>query len=266
MPTTNIKWRPLCAPGVTKNVIIASSADGTLKHWHTTSGRLLNTTFNEDHKVKTCDYKPDGTAFLTADDDFIIRVYDEQTRQLKTEMTGGLNEQIHSNRIMCAKFDKEDENLIISGGWDQNVKIWDIRQSGSVRTFVGPMITGDAIDIHDGYILTGSYSPENQLQLWDFNTCEHIEDIPWDEALPVDQSCLVYSCQFQKSTGDLIIAGGSGNNEVRIFDGNALFRPCASICELSRAVFSVDFSNSGDMFAMGGGDGVVRVFNVVNEV
>lgn len=77
MPITNIKWRPLCAPGVTKNVIIAASADGTLKHWHTTSGRLLNTTFNEDHKTKTCDYKPDGTAFLTADDDFIIRVYDE---------------------------------------------------------------------------------------------------------------------------------------------------------------------------------------------
>jgi hypothetical protein len=28
----------------------------------------------------------------------------------------------------------------------------------------------------------------------------------------------------------------------------------------------VDFSNAGDMFAMGGGDGVIRVFNVTNEV
>lgn len=51
-----------------------------------------------------------------------------------------------------------------------------------------------------------------------------------------------------------------------MFDGNTLFKPCAQIRDLSRACFSVDFSNSGDMFAMGGGDGVIRVFNVVNEV
>lgn len=62
------------------------------------------------------------------------------------------------------------------------------------------------------------------------------------------------------------MAGGSGSNEVKVFDGNTLFRPCAYIKDLSRACFTVDFSNSGDMFAMGGGDGVIRVFNVTNEV
>jgi len=45
-----------------------------------------------------------------------------------------------------------------------------------------------------------------------------------------------------------------------------MFKPCAQIRDLSRACFTVDFSNSGDMFAMGGGDGVIRVFNVINEV
>lgn len=64
----------------------------------------------------------------------------------------------------------------------------------------------------------------------------------------------------------MIIAGGSGSNEVKVFDGNTLFKPCAQIRDLSRATFTVDFSNSGDMFAMAGGDGVIRVFNVVNEV
>ena len=62
------------------------------------------------------------------------------------------------------------------------------------------------------------------------------------------------------------MAGGSGSNEVKVFDGNTLFRPCAYIKDLSRATFTVDFSNSGDMFAMGGGDGVIRVFNVSSEV
>lgn len=114
--------------------------------------------------------------------------------------------------------------------------------------------------------MTGSYKDHKQLQLWDFGTCEPIEDIPWDENLPSDKPCLVYGAQFQKNTGDLIIAGGAGANEVKVFDGGNMFKPCAQIKNLSRACFTVDFSNSGDQFACGGGDGVIRIFNVINEV
>ena len=91
-------------------------------------------------------------------------------------------------------------------------------------------------------------------------------DIQWDDGLPSEKPCLIYGSQFQKNTGDLIVAGGSGANEVKVFDGGNGFKPCAQIKNLSRACFSVDFSNSGDMFACGGGDGVIRVFNVVNEM
>lgn len=94
---------------------------------------------------------------------------------------------------------------------------------------------------------------------------EPIDTISWDEGLPSDKPCLIYGAQFQKSTGDLIVAGGSGANEVKVFDAINNFKPCAQIKGLSRAAFSVDFSNQGDMFACGGGDGVIRVFNVVNE-
>jgi COMPASS component SWD3 len=40
---------------------------------------------------------------------------------------GGTGEPGHSNRIFSVKFDKEEENLLISGGWDRSVKVWDIR-------------------------------------------------------------------------------------------------------------------------------------------
>jgi len=59
---------------------------------------------------------------------------------------------------------------------------------------------------------------------------------------------------------------GAGIGEVKVFDGNQMFKPCAQIKNLSRSCFSVDFSNSGDTFAIGGGDGVIRCFNIVNEV
>ena len=50
-----------------------------------------------------------------------------------------------------------------------------------------------------------------------------------------------------------------------MFDGDSFFEPCYRIYNLSRACFSADFSNSGEMFAIGGGDGVVRVFDVTKE-
>jgi WD40 repeat protein len=91
-------------------------------------------------------------------------------------------------------------------------------------------------------------------------------DINWDDGLPSEKPCFIYGAQFQKNTGDLIIAGGDGANEVKVFDGGNGFKPCAQIKNLSRACYSVDFSNSGDMFAAAGGDGVIRVFNVTNEM
>jgi hypothetical protein len=54
---SNFRWRPLNAPGVTKNVIIATNADGSLYHFHTTSGKQLNKIKEEHKQLLTCDYK-----------------------------------------------------------------------------------------------------------------------------------------------------------------------------------------------------------------
>lgn len=222
------RWRPLNAPGVTKNVIIATNANGSLCHYHTTSGKLLNKIHDELNQLFTADYKPDGTEFITAGADAIIRVYDEQTRQLKMSLEGGgTGEPGHSNRVFCAKFCQDDERLIVSGGWDKNIKVWDTRNPSPVRSIVGPFVCGDSIDIFDGYILSGQYESDKQLQLWDFGNGEWVEDINFDDNLPSAKPCHVYACQFQKTTGDLIIAGGAGSNEIKVFNGDDLFKPCA---------------------------------------
>ena len=52
----------------------------------------------------------------------------------------------HGNRIYCVKFNKGDENIVVSGGWDNNVFVYDMRHRGPVHAIYGPHICGDAID------------------------------------------------------------------------------------------------------------------------
>lgn len=62
----------------------------------------------------------------------------------------------HFNRIHCVKFDP-DEHIIYSGGADRIVTIHDVRIKDPVKTILGPYVIGDAIDVRDNELLTGSY-------------------------------------------------------------------------------------------------------------
>ena len=67
--------------------------------------------------------------FATGGADCCVRVFSEEKRKLVREFSGGqANSNGHQNRVIAVKFDKEDENLLISGGWDNNVKVWDLRE------------------------------------------------------------------------------------------------------------------------------------------
>jgi COMPASS component SWD3 len=215
----------------------------------------------------TCaDYKGDGMQFVTGAADTVVRLYDESTRQLVTEFRGGgTGPAGHNSKVMCCKF--VDENLILTGGWDRQIKVWDIREPAPIRSIFGPYVSADSLDVQDGVILAGSNMATQQLAMYSFDDGKLFDYISWDDNNLVSSApCKVYAAQFMKQTGEYVVAGGSGCNEVKIFDSVNGFQPVAQIKELSRAVFSLDFSNNNDMFAMGGGDGVVRVFNLIHDV
>ena len=76
--TVQVRWRPSACNAITKNVIISVNANGSLQHWHTTSGKLLNTIFDEFNPLLAVDYNNDGTQFAAAGNDCVVRLYDEK--------------------------------------------------------------------------------------------------------------------------------------------------------------------------------------------
>jgi len=275
MPTMCIRWRPVGTSefNKTRNVLIAANASGIIQHWHVTSGKLLHTTKcgDEKNQIFCIDYRPDGAQFAVAGQDKQIHVYDESTKNEITVLSGGNGYSAnstpgHSNRIFALKYHPTDPNIIVTGGWDNTVQIWDVSLGYAIRSLFGPHISGEAIDIYEDLILCGSYRPENQLELWKLDNGEKAETIPWSSSSSsTTASCTLFCAQFSKHIGPKFIgAGGSGSNECKIFDYSDGNKLVGTVTGLSKAVFTLDWSATNAKFAIAGGDNTVRIIDVVN--
>ena len=134
---------------------------------------------------------------------------------------------IHENRIQSLKFAPDSPNLLVSGSWDETVKIWDLRVGGVIKSIFGMKVYGDALDIQDNIILAGHNRDKRQLQLWDLGTHKLIEDIAWDPQphpnTPLDASITV--ARFSKLNSNYIVAFSGILKQYRVFDrkdGNKL--------------------------------------------
>jgi COMPASS component SWD3 len=128
------------------------------------------------------DFSPDGTLLATAGKDAKVRVYDETTKSIAYTMKSLAELPGHSNRVFCVKFNPTDPNMLLSGGWDNTIQIYDQRYRGPVRTLYGPHVCGETIDIRrDGYsIVTGSYRVEEAIEVFDLRMNKRSRVIPWD--------------------------------------------------------------------------------------
>mmetsp|Transcript_33722 Transcript_33722/g.38830 ORF Transcript_33722/g.38830 Transcript_33722/m.38830 type:complete len:147 (+) Transcript_33722:373-813(+) len=128
MPITCLRWRPTSSEMKTKNILVATAADGSVYHWHVTSGKLLHTMEPVDGNQFYClDYSPDGRNFALGGKDYTVKIIDEHTKSLINSLEGGGGVPGHSNRVFSVKYDQNDPNMLISGGWDNTVLLWDLR-------------------------------------------------------------------------------------------------------------------------------------------
>ena len=214
------------------------------------------------------DFKEDGTVFVTGGRDGEVRLYDENKISKVKILEEGVNTPTHKNRIYGVKFLTDEPNLLISGGWDKVVLLWDIRTGKSENFLYGPMICGDSLDYKNGKILTGSWRSDEQLELWDMRKMmKRVEVIKWvefDENIINNQKSFIYTCQFQKGKGNYIVAGSTGNNEIRIFDVNKNFECVDGIKGLDQGVFSIDWANvqESGLFAYAGSNGLCGLMTV----
>lgn len=277
LPTTQLRWRPHTAQSKTKSVLISVNAefDGQILHWHIKSGKCLHTITEKGNQLFCLDYFADGSQFATAGRDRLVRIYDEATkRQVQTLQGGDLKETAgHSNRVFSLKYHPQHPHIIVSGGWDNTVQVWDTRRGHSVRSLWNCYLCGDSVDFTaDGsQILTGSWRTESALQLWDFgagdgDNAQLAETVEWKSASS-QSTCMLFAAQCSKdSQSSMVLAGGSQQNEAKFFlrppNGRDL-QPFGALINLPKPVFTVDFAPNSRMAAIGSADGQIRVLDIL---
>ena len=282
LPVTCLRWRP--GGSSTKRVILSANASGGVKHWHasSSSSELLHSHTEKGNQVYALDYRPDAALFASAGKDTVVRVYDEETQALSATLGesdaemrrylgggAGLRALGHTSRVFSIKFVPDEPPLLLSAGWDNSVHVWDLRAAQSpVGSMYGVHCCGDSVDVRGCEVLTGSWRPSKQLQIWDLRRRELVSSVPFLPSPPATEcTCKLYAAQLSRPppTSDaaptIIAAAGTGSaegtGEVHLFSREG-FTPLGRL-ELPRAVYGIDVARGGARVALTAGDNKLRV-------
>lgn len=180
------------------------------------------------------------------------------TRQEITVMkSNGIRLNGHQNRVFCTKFMPDDPNVCVTGGWDRIMKLYDTRVGKPVAQILGPLTSGDSIDINGDTILAGSSRHERPLAIYSISMRKTIQEIPFDPPVTsYAESGYVLAARFSKdSEGSLFFAGGAGRNEFKAFDNDTdglnRFKEMGHLNDNRYSILCMDTSRNGKWVAWG---------------
>ncbi len=264
--------------------LASGGTDGTLKLWDTTTGRFVTRIGTPckgfECSVNTLAFDPnDAKRIVTGTSDGIVRVWDlknpQHGRNLEMRTPAAVRADA-PKRISSVAF-SPDGSLIVAGGWDGVVRLWDARTLEPIAEQIAHAKDRDGKDVRyevssvafspDGRRLaTGSRydvdgKDSNFLQLW---TVDRSRDDPLTrdgDPIVNHQGWVIHSVAFDRR-GERV-ASSSYDGTVRVFDTQTRHR-LALLRSDENPVLSVAFAYDAHdqlWLVAGGADGKIRLWN-----
>ncbi|KAH6892165.1 WD40-repeat-containing domain protein [Thelonectria olida] len=112
-------------------------------------GRLIQTYAAHGYEVLSLDVAADNERFVSAGGDRAVFLWDVATA-VTTRRFGG-NAQGHSARVNCVSFAGDGDSLVVSGGFDTTVRLWDTKST----SFKPIQVLSDARDAITSLVVRG---------------------------------------------------------------------------------------------------------------
>ncbi len=145
-----------------------------------------------------------------------------------------------------------DNNLIIAGANDGNVKIWDVNSGKQIKAIIKhpDAIHSIAFSPNGNFFAVGLDS--GAVALWDINYKERIRTLKGHQGK-------IYSLRFNKDGS--LLASGSDDKTIRIWDMKS-GDETKTLKGHFGAINSLSFSPDGKLLASGSSDGNVKIWDV----
>ncbi len=233
------------------NKLLAAGGFQEITLWDPQTGEIKHKLTGLNDRVVALDFSKDGNQLLAAGgaptEEGEIKVFDVTTQKLVVDIKNG-----HSDTVFGARF-SPDGTMIATCGADKFIKVFEVPSGKFLKSFEGH--THHVMDVgwkSDGKVLA-SCGADNAIKIWDFEKGEQIRTINNGHTKQITRLVLVNSNpeQFITVAGDAnarfwnVQNGAGGLN----LGGNTDF------------LYAVSASPDGTLVAVGGQEGVVRLYN-----
>ncbi len=211
----SVAWNP-----ADKTQLASASADLTIKVWNTKDGALVTTLTGHGDNLVWVAWSPDGTQLISVGGIELheVRVWDTATWQLESTLIigsiaaasfspdgsklaiaalsgvvgiveqsegyngPGLRLEGHTHMVVTVGW-SPDGSKVVSGGYDQTIRLWDALTGQSLGVFTGHTDTVWQVAFSPDGNQIASASLDGSIRIWDSTTGENIHIIQADAPL-----------------------------------------------------------------------------------
>jgi guanine nucleotide-binding protein subunit beta-2-like 1 protein len=226
---------------------ISASWDKSLRLWELATGKTTRRFIDHEKDVLSVAFSQDNRQIVSASRDRTIKLWNTLGECKFTITEGG-----HSDWVSCVRFSPTQQPVVVSGGWDRVVKVWNLTTCQLETNLIG----------HTGYINTVTVSPDGSLcasggkdgtaMLWDLNKGEHLYSL--------DAGNIIHALAFSPNRYWLCAATDSC---IKIWDLESKTTVAELVPENKKAAcISLAWSTDGSTLYSGYTDNIIRVWGV----
>ncbi|KAL2810819.1 WD40-repeat-containing domain protein [Aspergillus granulosus] len=160
-------------------MIASGGADGAIKVWDTSTGKLIHTFEGHLAGVSTISWSPDGATIASGSDDKTIRLWNVLTG--KAHPTPFLG---HHNYVYSIAFSPKG-NMLASGSYDEAVFLWDVRSARVMKSLPAHSDPVSGIDVVWDGTLIASCATDGLIRIWDTATGQCLRTLVHEDNPPV---------------------------------------------------------------------------------